>query len=446
MKKQLSAFICLFFLCTGCFSQDIPAKLDELIDAYAKQYKFNGAVLVAHNGKILLNKGYGLRNATGKIPNDQNSIFQIGSITKQFTATVILKLQEEKKLTVSDKLIKYFPDYPKGDSITILQLLTHTSGIYSYTSDPVFMEHEVSKPSDRKKMMALFKDKPLQFSPGSQWEYSNSAYSLLGYIIEDVSKMPYEQAVRNYIFKPLKMTHSGFDFTHLNDRNKTIGYFRLNGENNMPAPIVDSSVSYSAGAIYSTVGDLYSWYQGMQANRIIAKASKEKALTPVKHNYGYGWGIDSLYGKRRIGHSGGIHGFNTNMASIPEDNTCVILLNNAASPHLEKITESIFAILYNKPYELPKETVTIIVPEEVLKQYVGVYELSPELIITVQVADGKLMGKPEGQEELQLRPTNEDRFFVQEVEADVKFNRNDKKEVVSMTLLQRGRELTGNKR
>jgi hypothetical protein len=153
-----------------------------------------------------------------------------------------------------------------------------------------------------------------------------------------------------------------------------------------------------------------------------------------------------LYGKRRVGHSGGIHGFNTNIASIPEDNTCVILLNNVASPHLEKITESIFSILYNKPYELPKETATIAVPEEVLKQYVGVYELSPELIITVQFAEGKLMGKPQGQEELQLRPTNEDRFFVQEVEADVKFNRNDKKEVVSMTLLQRGRELTGNKR
>ena len=174
--KKLTFFIIAFFQFIGCFSQDIPAKLDELMNAYSKQYKFNGAVLVAHNGKILLDKGYGLRNAAEKIPNDQNSIFQIGSITKQFTATVILKLQEEKKLNVSDKLIKYFPDYPKGDSITILHLLTHTSGIYSYTNDPVFMEHEVSKPSDRKKMMALFKDKPLQFSPGSQWEYSNSAY------------------------------------------------------------------------------------------------------------------------------------------------------------------------------------------------------------------------------------------------------------------------------
>ena len=129
--------------------------------------------------------------------------------------------------------------------------------------------------------------------------------------------------------------------------------------------------------------------------KIIKPASKEKAFTPLMNKYGYGWGIDSLYGKRRVGHGGGIHGFNTNISSIPEDNTCVILLNNAGNPHLDKITESIFAILYNKPYELPKEKVAITVAEEVLKQYVGVYDLSPELIITVRVEDGKLLGKPE---------------------------------------------------
>jgi len=212
MKKPLLFFIAVLLI-TRCFSQDI-AKLEELMSAYAGMYKFNGSVLVAHHGKILMDQGYGLLNADDKTPTDKNSIFQIGSITKQFTATVILKLQEEKKLKVTDKLSKYFPDYPKGDSITIEQLLTHTSGIYSYTSDGAFMANEVAKPSDRKKMMALFKDKPLQFSPGTKWEYSNSAYSLLGYIVEDVAKMPYEQAVRKYIFTPVHMDHSGFDFTN----------------------------------------------------------------------------------------------------------------------------------------------------------------------------------------------------------------------------------------
>ena len=357
-----------------------------------------------------------------------------------------MKLQEEKKLNVTDKLSKYFLDYPKGDSITLEQLLTHTSGIYSYTSDEAFMSNEVSKPSNRGKMMALFKDKSLQFSPGTQWEYSNSAYSLLGYIREDVSGMPYEQAVRQYIFGPLNMADSGFDFTHLTDRNKTTGYFRLTAESSTPAPIVDSSVSYSAGAIYSTTGDLYKWHQSLQGNTIITKSSKEKAHTTVKNKYGYGWVIDSMAGKRTVGHSGGIHGFNSNMVSIPDDNTCVILITNAANPNLEKITQSIFAILYNMPYELPKEKTAISLSEEVLKQYTGVYDLSPELVITVSLENGKLTGKPEGQEPLQFHPEKEDQFFLKEIDAQVKFSRNEKKEVNTMTLLQNGKEMSGKKR
>jgi CubicO group peptidase (beta-lactamase class C family) len=444
MKKPLLFFVALFLI-LNCFSQEI-AKLEELMTAYSNQYKFNGTVLVSHKGKILLDKGYGLRNAGDKTPNDQHSVYQIGSITKQFTATVIMKLQEEKKLNVSDKLSKYFPGYPKGDSITIEHLLTHTSGIYSYTSDPAFMQNEVTKPSNREKMMALFKDKPLNFSPGTQWDYSNSAYMLLGYIIEDVAKMPYEQAVRRYIFTPLGMTHSGFDFTHLYSRDKTTGYFRLTKEKNEPAPIVDSSVSFSAGAIYSSTGDLYKWHQSLQNNSVIKKASKEKAQTPVKNKYGYGWAIDTIAGKKTFGHGGGIHGFNTNMVSIQDDNTCIILLANAANPNLDKITKDIFAILYNMPYELPKEKITITVPEEILKQYIGVFDVSTELIITVTVENGKLMGKPEGQEQLELRPEKEDVFFVSEVEAEVRFTRNDKKEVTGMTILQRGQEMSGKKR
>src|SRR6187455_1847958 len=224
MKK---IFLLLSLLWIGYFSFAQGDKLDTLMSAYAKLHKFNGAALVAKNGIILLNKGFGYRNATEKVTNNEQTIFQLGSVTKQFTSAVILKLQEEKKLSVSDKLSKYFPGYPKGDSITIEQLLTHTSGIFNYTNNGTFMENEVTKSASREKIMALFKDKPLDFSPGTGWNYSNSAYSLLGYIIEDVTKMPYEQVVRKYIFTPLQMTHSGFDFTHLKINEKATGYFKL---------------------------------------------------------------------------------------------------------------------------------------------------------------------------------------------------------------------------
>ncbi|MBC7875335.1 MAG: serine hydrolase [Ferruginibacter sp.] len=444
MKKILFFTATLFFLHAALCQQ--TAKLEELMDVYTRQYKFNGSVLVVHKGKIILDKGYGLRNAADSSRNDQNSIFQIGSITKQFTATVLLKLQEEKKLSLKNKLSQYFPGYPKGDSITLEHLLTHTSGIYSYTDDQSFMTNEVAKPASREKMMALFKNKPLLFSPGSQWSYSNSAYSLLGYIIEDVTKMPYEQVVRNYIFKKAGMGHSGFAFTLLTNPDKATGYFRLKEDGNTPAPVVDSSVSYSAGSIYSTTGDLYNWFLAMQRNSIISLASKTIAYTPVLNKYGYGWVTDSIAGQKTIGHSGGIFGFTSNMVSVPGDSTTVILLANIGTPHLFTITNSIYAILYNQPYELPRERTAIVLPAEILEQYTGVFELLPELVIKVSVEDGKLIAKPEGQEALQLHPEKTDLFFLKEIDAQIKFTRNEKNEVIAMTLYQGGKEMTGKKR
>lgn len=443
--KRILPTITFIFLSVSSFPQN-SAKLEEVMDVYTKQYKFSGSALIIHNGVVLLNKGYGYRDAAKKIPNDANTIFQLGSITKQFTSTVILKLQEEKKLNVKDKLSKYFPTYPKADSITIENLLTHTSGIYSYTSDEKFMNEEVDKPANREKMMALFKDKPLEFSPGTKWNYSNSAYSLLGYIIEDVSKMPYEQAVRKYIFNKTGMKHSGFDFTHLSDPNKATGYLSIDPNTAKPSRIVDSSVSYSAGAIYSTTGDLVKWFTAMQKNNIISASSKAKAFTPFMNNYGYGWTVDTIAGEKTIGHSGGIFGFTTNMVSVFDDTTTVILLSNMNSPHLRNMTQNIYSILYNKPYELPKERVAITLPDEIMKQYAGIYELRPDLIVHVKFEDGKLIGEPEGQGPLQLHPEKKDFFFLKEVDAQIKFNRNEKDEVISITLYQAGRELTGKKR
>ena len=444
MKNSFSFLIALFILSSGCTQE--TGKLEDYMNAWASQEKFNGSVLVVHKGKLLLDKGYGYRNFDNNMNHDKNSIFQIGSITKQFTSALILKLQEEGKLKVTDKLSKYFPRYPKADSITIEHLLTHTSGIYSYTNDPVFMVAEVSKPADRNKMMGLFKDKPLEFSPGTKWNYSNSGYSLLGYIIEDVTKLTYDKAVRKYIFRPLQMNNSGFDYTNLKHPNKSVGYFRLTQDDKIEAPVVDSSVSFSAGAIYSTTGDLYKWHESLLQNKIISKASKEKAFTPVKNNYGYGWAMDTIAGKFAVGHSGGIHGFNSNMVSVPGDNTCIILLANVATPNLDKITRGLLAIIYNQPYELPREKIAMTMSEEELKQYTGVFELTPELVITISLENGKLMGKPEKQGALQLHPEKKDLFFIKEVEAEVRFQRNEKGIVEAMTLMQGGQQMTGRKR
>ncbi len=437
MKKLAVLFAALCVVLVS-FSQQMSAKLDTILSTYAHLHKFNGSVLVAKKATILLNKGYGYRNAAGNVVNDENTIYQLGSITKQFTAAIILKLQEEKKLRVQDKLSKYFPAYPKGDSITIEQLLTHTSGIYNYTQNGDFMSKEVTNPATREKIMALFKDKPLDFSPGTGWNYSNSGYSLLGYIIEIVTGKPYEEVVRKYIFTPLQMTHSGFDFTHLKSTEKATGYFKLDNPNAAPAPTVDSSVSFSAGAIYSTIGDLYRWHNALLTNTILTKAQQEKAYTPVRNKYGYGWGIDSLEGKRRVGHGGGIHGFITNIARVPEDDVCIVLLSNASDQTLEEITKTIFNVLYNKPYELPKERTIIKIPEETLRQYIGEYEVRPDLHVVISIKEGELIALPTGQSESVIHAEKEDFFFVKEQDIQVEFTRNDKKEVTGFILHQGG--------
>ncbi|MDP4262579.1 MAG: serine hydrolase [Bacteroidota bacterium] len=438
--KKIFLLIAVLCMVHPCFSQTSD-QLDTLINAYARLHKFNGSVLVAKNGTILLNKGYGYRNAANKVANNEQTIFQLGSITKQFTSAVILRLQEEKKLSVSDKLSKYFPGYPKGDSITIGQLLTHTSGIYNYTNNRDFMANETGKHASREKMMALFRDKPLDFSPGTGWNYSNSGYCLLGYIIEEVTGKSYEQAVRKYIFTPLRMAHSGFDFTRLESDEKATGYFKLDDTEATTAPVVDSSVSFSAGAIYSTTGDLYLWHRALQQNIVLSKPEQEKAYTPVKNQYGYGWSIDSIEDRRRVSHAGGIPGFTTNIARVPEDDVCVVLLSNASDNTLGEMTQRIFAILYGKGYELPKERTTIQVPEEKLKEYEGEYEIKPGLNVTMSIKAGELVAAPTGQPTAILYGEREDFFFLKSADIQIEFTRDDKKAINGFILHQNGAKI-----
>jgi CubicO group peptidase (beta-lactamase class C family) len=205
----------LLFLCLFSFSvqaQTSTRLLDSMVNLYAQLKEFNGSVLVAQKGKVLLEKGYGYKDVAQKTKVDANSLFQYGSVTKQFTSALIMYLQEKGKLSIQDKLSKYFPQLPFADSVTIYNLLTHTSGIFNYTNNPEFMKTEAVKPASKEKIFALFQNKPLEFMPGSKFSYSNSGYSLLGYIIEKASGKPYERLVREVILKPTGMKTAGFDF------------------------------------------------------------------------------------------------------------------------------------------------------------------------------------------------------------------------------------------
>ncbi|MCG2612941.1 beta-lactamase family protein [Terrimonas sp. NA20] len=434
MKHFLTGIVSLIGI--TAVSQDLSSKMDQLVTAYSSEMRFNGSILVAHQGKIVFSKAYGYQKIKDSVPNTTETVYKIGSISKQFTAALILKLQEMKKLSVNDRISKYFPAYPKGDSITIDQLIHHTSGIANYTSNREFMRNEVTKSHSRDSMMALFKDKPLDFSPGTQWRYSNSAYNMLGYIIEEVTGMSYYAAMRKYILDPLSLKNSGFNFLSVDKKKKSNGYFRFTELTNQQAPDVDSSVSYSAGAIYSTTTDLYRWNNALWQNAVFNKESAKAAITPGKNKYGYGIFIDSIYGKQKIEHSGSIHGFNSNMVTIPSDGTCVILLANVGTPFLDTITKSLLAIMYDKPYTLPVPFKPMAITTAELKQFEGSFVSEGMPGFRIWVENEKLLSQPEGQDILELRPEKKDLFYVREEEARVRFNRNEQQVIESMTIIQ----------
>jgi CubicO group peptidase (beta-lactamase class C family) len=436
MRKIIVSLV-LAFLLVQVHAQPVEQKIDELLTAYANQGKLNGAVLVAQKGKIVYEKGFGYKNAEEKAPNDVNSIFQIGSITKQITSAVIMELQQEGKLSVNDKLSKYFPGFSNGDKITIENLLTHTSGIHNYTDDSVVMKNDVTKHYSQEEMMKLFKSYPADFEPGAKWSYSNTAYSILGYIIEKVEKKPYEKVVRERIFQPLGMTNSGFDFTDLKSPNKTKGYFSLKPQP-AAAPIVDSTIAYSAGAVYTTLEDLYKWDRAIYTDKILKPESWKAVFTPYKNKYGYGWGIDSAFGKLLTAHSGGIHGYSSHILRFPQEEVVVIAFDNTSSNGLGKICRDVAAVLFNQPYTVPGEKKIITVDPAILKQYVGEYQIAPNFTITITVGPNGLQAQPTGQGLFDLFAEKENLFFLKVVDAEVEFVKDANGVVTEMILHQNG--------
>jgi CubicO group peptidase (beta-lactamase class C family) len=338
---------------TFAFAQELTQKLDSyLLKTFKNKNKFNGSVLVAKNDKILLNKGYGYKNKSEKVYNDTSTIYQIGSITKTFTSAIILRLQEEKMLSVTDKITKYIPDYPNGDDITIETLLTHTSGIFEYLESKEYGKENFTKPVSIDRLISFFKSEKKLFESGKKFSYTNSGYILLAFIIEKITGKKYEQVVRDVVFEPLQMIHSGFDLRNLSDTNKAINYDNISKKKLVSEPVFDSTHAPGCGNIYSTTMDLYKWDRALYGNKILNQSSLQKAYTPYKSKYGYGWFIDSSYSKFNIFHGGGTPGFRSHIQRFVNDDVCIILLSNNAYCDLSEVTSRLAAIIFNKPYEI----------------------------------------------------------------------------------------------
>jgi CubicO group peptidase (beta-lactamase class C family) len=420
-------------------------KMDEYLNAANSISKFNGSALIAQHGKIILEKGYGYKNADTKVVNDSNGIFQIGSITKQFTATVILKLQEEGKLSVHDKLDKYFPQFLYGNDITIEHLLTHTSGIYNYTNDIDDNDSAiVSNPVSKYRVLDLIFNKPLDFPPGTEFRYSNSGYYLLGLIIEKVTGQPYETMIRNLIFTPLQMQHTGFDFSHLTDTNKTTGYSKLDANERIVAQHWDSTVTYSAGAIYSTCSDLYKWANAVAKREILSLPSWQQAFTPHLQHYGYGYFIDSSFGRRCIRHSGGLPGFISYFTYYPSEDLTIILLNNKGyyGEGLSGISTGLAAIMFHEPYQLLTAHKEIAIPTDLLKKYTGVYAFDKKHKAYVTLEDNHLQiaAPAGGLPKSPLYAESDTFFYLKVVDGIIEFVKDDNGKVTQLISHANGKD------
>ena len=339
-------------------------KIDELMSLCQSYRQFNGAVLVAENGKVIFKKGYGLADMEWNIPNDVDTKFRLGSITKQFTSMLIMQLVEKGRMKLDDKLTDYLPYYRKdtGEKVTIHHLLTHTSGIPSYTGLPRFSQDISRNPYPVEEFVKKYCSADLEFEPGSTYRYNNSGYFLLGAIIEKVTGKTYEQALQENIFDPLQMKNSGYDHHSPILPKRAAGYEKRFDEF-VNAPYLDMSLPYAAGALYSTVADLFLWDQALYTEKLLSKKYKEMMFTPFLSNYAFGSGVrkTALEGSKdslmTIAHGGGINGFSTLITRLIDDKHLIVLLNNTGGTSLGEMTQGIVNILYDKPYQPPKQSI-----------------------------------------------------------------------------------------
>lgn len=364
---RISAVVVSLLFTASAFAQSKTEQIEELLKLAHEYGKFNGSALVIENSAPIYKKGFGMANFEWGIPNAPDTKHRLGSITKQFTAVLILQLVQEGKLKLDAPLSVYLPDYPKpnADQITAHHLLTHSAGIPNYTSSPKFFREQSRNYYSPADFVKTFSELPLEFKPGEKFAYSNSGYFVLGYLIETLTGKSYETCLQERILSPLGMTDTGFDRSEKIISRRAAGYEKQADEY-YNASYIDMNLPYAAGSMYSTVEDLFKWDQALYTDQLLNSSSRElmfaRQIPDGKDHYGYGWAILEREGYKpgsKISiteHGGGINGFSTVISRITTDRHLVVLLNNTGNVGLHKLNTAILNILYGKPCQMPRKS------------------------------------------------------------------------------------------
>jgi CubicO group peptidase (beta-lactamase class C family) len=452
MLKHL--LLCVLVLLTGylapavsaaepSFGEEVTQKLKEATTGDTSGV----AVLVARDGKIVFQGGFGLADIEKKTPITPDTKFRIGSVTKQFTAAAMLRLAEQKKLSLNDTLDKYFPDYPKAEGVNLRQLLNHTSGFHSYTSKPEF-PGRVKDPIEPGKLIEWFAGDPPDFEPGKGFSYNNSAYFLAGQVVAKASGKSLGDYLQETFFKPLEMNSTGIYVNLSPPEGAAVGYSFTNDKYE-PATPWDMSWAGGAGALYSTVGDLFRWNEALYAGKVVSVASLKDMTTPVELPKGvdgmnYGLGLMRFEVKRlpAIGHGGGLPGWSSDLLRLPEQNCTVVVLSNGL-PFPPQLNPSAISralaekLLAEEIKKLPAPTEDKSIDPKSFAAYVGRFDYQGA-VMTVTVEDDALMAQLTGQPKNQIYAKGKDKFFWKVVDAEVEFLRDDKGQVTAARHTQGG--------
>jgi len=447
MKKLFILLFLLMIAGSQLSCQKNIRAFDKLMSSLFIEDGPGGVAIVVKDGTVLYRKAFGMADLELDVAMSPDNVFRIGSITKQFTACAILKLAEEGKLDLQDDITSFLGDYPThGYHISIEHLLTHTSGIKSYTDMEDWTSEFRKKDFAPPELVDFFKNQPMDFAPGEEFRYNNSAYFLLGYIVELVSGMSYADYVDSTFFTPLGMKNSYYGSTSRIIPRRASGYAR-EGEVYKNADFLSMTQPHGAGALIATVDDLYTWYSAVMHGKVISEESLNKATTSYilnsgkKTGYGYGWFLGNIQGSPSISHGGGINGYLTASMYLPEEDVFVAVFSNCTCNAPERTALKMAAISIGKPYEWD----SISLDAELLKSYEGVYssEFDGDMFMTFR--DGKIFVMRSGGMETALTPFEKDKFFVKDGTSTFHFQRSEDMEITAVISKGTGYDILWNR-
>lgn len=422
-KKIL--LVALLLTATHLHAQDFDkTRMDSLFSIIEQNNRGMGSVSLFHNGKEVYQRSYGKASIEEDIAADANTRYRVGSVSKMFTATLVMKLVENNLLTLNTSLEKFYPQVENSKSITIEDMLRHRSGIFNFTNKLEYQEYYTRAHSREELLQRILASKPA-FEPQQKTEYSNANYVLLSFIAEDVSGKSYAQLLEEYITRPagLKSTYVGSktDVANHEARSYTnLSGWKVEAETHMSIPL-------GAGAIVSTPTELNVFINKLFAGEIVSNKSLE-AMKTIINGFGLGMFQVPFHERRGLGHNGGIDGFQSSLFYIPSDNVSAAFTSNAVYYPMNDIMIGVLSIYFNKDYALPRFSEPLALSQEDMEPYVGEYA-SAQIPIKLKIFKGEnaLMAQGTNQPAFMLECFDKHKFRFDAARLEIEFMPEDDK-------------------